>query len=365
MAGSFAGELRGRTNGETTSHSKKAQLMVKDGKIHWILVTGAAGGLNPEEVEAAKNVGTMLAREGYGLVVGDWDGVDWLVREAFLESLSQEQQSARIKHVANYRRVRPVRVSGAAILEDDGAKNYSVSAVQAADAGIIISGRSGSRPSMDALMRHGKPILPVPFLGRDAFEIYRDILADWNERPVHGLTERQFLELMKPWRRNPQTLRRLLRASLATEPEIFISYRRDDVPIAAGRIFDELAHTYGQFSVFIDYANLQFGESLERILDILRKCKVLIAVIGPNWAPDRLRNEADYVRREIEAAKNQRLTVIPLLVGSAPPQKSQMPDSFSFIWDLNFATFQMSDWTVSVRQLQAAIDNSFFANGAI
>ena len=69
--------------------------------IQWILVTGAASDLSPEEVEVSNQIGAMLAREGYGLIVGDWDGVDWLVKAAFLESLPREKQASRIKHVAN------------------------------------------------------------------------------------------------------------------------------------------------------------------------------------------------------------------------------------------------------------------------
>ncbi len=69
--------------------------MDKTRKSHGILVTGASDDLSPEEVEAAKQIGAMLAREGYGLIVGDWDGVDWLVREAFLESLVKKEQPAQ------------------------------------------------------------------------------------------------------------------------------------------------------------------------------------------------------------------------------------------------------------------------------
>lgn len=208
-------------------------------------------------------------------------------------------------------------------------------------------------------MRHHKPVLPVAFLGWDAFEIYRDILENWNERPVEGLTERQFLELMKPWRRSPQTLARILRASLATEPEIFVSYRRDDVPTAAGRIFDELAHAYGQRSVFIDYANLTFGEGLERILEQLRNCRILVTVIGPNWGPDRLKDTDDYVRREIEVAKSANLNVIPLLIGrTAPPRDDEVPKSLAFLWDLNFATLQLNDRENNICRPKTAIDKA-------
>ena len=337
--------------------------MSSNNRINWILVTGAANDLSPEEVEAASQVGAMLAMEGYGLIVGDWDGVDWLVRSAFLEALPMQKHSSRIKHIANYHRDDLIRVEGAQVLDDDGFDaNYSRSAILDADAGIVVSGREGSKPSMDALLRHQKPVLPVPFLGRDAFEIYRDILANWNERPVQGLTESQFLELMKPWQRNPKILFRVLKAALTTEPNIFISYRRDDVPAAAGRIFDELAHTYGHRAVFIDYASLTLGEELEHILDQLRTCKVLLVVIGPNWNPNRLHQEGDYVRREIETARAGGLIVIPLLVSrTTPPLRDEIPTSLNFIRELNFAALQMTDWINSISRLKDAVDKAIEA----
>jgi hypothetical protein len=331
-------------------------------KMHWILVTGAASNLSPEEVEVSQQVGAMLAREGYGLIIGDWDGVDWLVKAAFLEALPLEMQAARIKHVANNQWATRVRVPGAPVIQNDGPNpGYCLTAVSEADAGIIISGRKGSKPSMDALMRFQKPVLPVPFWGWDAFELYRDILAEWNERPVQGLTERQFLELMKPWHSNPQTLRRLLRASLTTEPEIFISYRRDDVPAAAGRIFDELSHAYGYRSVFIDYASLNYGDQLDRIITQLKRCRVLVALIGPDWNLQRLIAPEDFVRRELEAAKAAELKVIPLLVQrNALPTAAELPPELSFIEQLNAPILRMNEWASSIRQLQGVIDDAVF-----
>ena len=330
-------------------------------------MTGAASNLSPAEVEVSKQIGAMLAREGYGLIIGDWEGVDWLVKAAFLEALSPEQQAGRIKHVANQPWSNRARVPGAQVIKNDGPNpGYSLTAVSEADAGIIISGRKGSKPSMDALMRSQKPVLPVPFLGWDAFEIYRDILAGWNERPVPGLTERQFLELMKPWHSNPQTLRRLLRASLTRKPEIFISYRRDDVPAAAGRIFDELSHAYGYRSVFIDYANLSYGDTLDRIIEQLRRCKVLIAVIGPDWDLQRLNQPEDFVRRELEAAKAAELKVIPLLVQrDALPQVAELPPGLAFIEQLNAPILRMNAWASSIRQLQLVIDEAVFQSDSL
>lgn len=330
--------------------------------VRWILVTGASARLMSEEKKAARDVGYMLAREGYGLIIGDWPGVDQLVQQTFLEVVPESEQAGRIKHVRNHRASKPRYVRHAQVLQDDGADpGYSLSAIKAANAGIVISGRMGSKPSMDALIRHRKPVLPLPFLGRDAFEVYCDILDEGDVYPVPGLTERQYLELMKS-RGYADNLARLLKAALATHAEIFVSYRRADVPAAAGRLFDEMAHTYGENVVFIDYTNLDHGEPLGNIYKDLAQCKVVLAVIGQNWETQRLHEKEDYVRGELEKAHQNALTVIPLLVNrQVPPLKEELPESIQFICDLKCPSLNTDAWEYGMIGLKKAINKALFA----
>lgn len=333
----------------------------------WILVTGAAYELSKDEELASKQIGVMLAQENYKLIVGDWVGVDRIVMNSFLECIPPNDQAARIKHIENYEDIGidKKRIKGAEVIEDDGDDpNYSISAIRSADAGIIISGREGSKPSMEALIRLKKPILPVAFLGYDSFEVYRDILTHWNEQPVTGLNQRQFLELMKPWKYNPEIISRMLRAALSKETEIFISYRRTDTAAVAGRLYEELAHTYGYNATFIDYENLNAGEHLEAILSRVKKSKILISIIGKDWSCDRLNEKEDYVRRELEIAQQNEVTVIPLLVDiSTLPDKNHLPSSLHFILALNFAKVNMDDWNWSVDQIKRNIDGLLVRGG--
>jgi hypothetical protein len=70
-----------------------------------------------------------------------------------------------------------------------------------------------------------------------------------------------------------------------------------------------------------------------------------------------LKQDGDHVRRELEIANEEKMTTIPILLGrDAPPSRSEIPASLSFIWDLKFATFQMDDWAVAMQQLKSAID---------
>ncbi len=114
--------------------------------------------------------------------------------------------------------------------------------------------------------------------------------------------------------------------------DIFISYRRGETDTwIAGRLADRLGES---FDVFFDgnSDSIDLGSSFpQEINEALAECKVVFAVIGPDWLEPanlgRLKEEDDWVRRELRTALNQRaVRVVPLLVESdAPPDPSLLP----------------------------------------
>ncbi len=90
--------------------------------------------------------------------------------------------------------------------------------------------------------------------------------------------------------------------------KIFINYRRDDSASQALNIAQYLESKFGKSSIFIDIDRLHAGQKFPSVLeDKLGQCKVMLAIIGPNWldARDetgerRLGNPEDWVRLEIE-----------------------------------------------------------------
>ena len=112
-------------------------------------------------------------------------------------------------------------------------------------------------------------------------------------------------------------------------PKISISYRRADSEAMTGRIFDRLAAYYGRDAIFRDIDNIPPGIDFRvHINEMLRKTNILLAVIGPNWlgaasgASDRIQQESDAVRVEIETALRRRTPLIPILIGT-----TTMPNS--------------------------------------
>jgi TPR repeat protein len=117
-------------------------------------------------------------------------------------------------------------------------------------------------------------------------------------------------------------------------PRITISYRRDDSGVITGRIFDRLAAHYGRDSVFRDIDNIPPGVDFrQHIAKVLDESDVLLAIVGPRWLGargglNRLDDDADPVRLEIETGLRKEMPVIPVLVlRAAMPRVAQLPES--------------------------------------
>jgi TIR domain len=110
---------------------------------------------------------------------------------------------------------------------------------------------------------------------------------------------------------------------------MFMSYRRSDSATVSGHIYDHLVRIFGKGAVFKDVYAIPAGVNFAQYIDThVRKCSVLLAIIGRDWltATDpngakRLDDPEDFVRLEIESALKRRKPIIPLLVGGAtmPP----------------------------------------------
>ena len=120
--------------------------------------------------------------------------------------------------------------------------------------------------------------------------------------------------------------------------DIFLSYRRDDSRSATGRLADGLQAAFGPDQVFRDLDSIAPGEDFEAALArAIGGARVMLAVIGPRWAElrvadgrRRIDDPADVVRREIEAALDAGLPVIPVLVeGARMPDAAVLPPSLA------------------------------------
>jgi formylglycine-generating enzyme required for sulfatase activity len=129
--------------------------------------------------------------------------------------------------------------------------------------------------------------------------------------------------------------------------KIFINYRRDDSAPHALNVAQYFENKFGKSNIFIDIDRLWAGLKFKTVLeDKLAQCKVMLAIIGPNWVDARdgegsrrLDNPEDWVRLEIERALARNIPVIPVLVaGATLPSKSDLPRSLQPLIEHQCAT---------------------------
>lgn len=118
-------------------------------------------------------------------------------------------------------------------------------------------------------------------------------------------------------------------------PTIIISYRRTDSKWITGRIADRLERDCGKGDVFVDIDSIPLGMDFrDHLRNVLDRCDVLLAIIGPNWlardesGEPRIFDPTDWVRLEIETALAKNIPVIPVLIDRTPmPKLSELPES--------------------------------------
>ncbi|MEU7644449.1 toll/interleukin-1 receptor domain-containing protein [Streptomyces huasconensis] len=116
--------------------------------------------------------------------------------------------------------------------------------------------------------------------------------------------------------------------------KIFVNYRRDDAEFTATLVERELSRAFGDDKVFRASKSIRPGSKFpQEILTAVRRCNVLLAVIGPRWLLAQsatggraLEDPEDWIRREIIEAFEAGAVVIPLLAGQVDRlQRSELP----------------------------------------
>jgi hypothetical protein len=149
---------------------------------------------------------------------------------------------------------------------------------------------------------------------------------------------------------------------------VFISYRRDDAPGYAGRLYDRLAAHFGADRVFMDVQGIEPGvDFVEAIERALASCEILIVLIGKDWlAADaagrrRLDDPNDFVRLETATALARGIRVVPVLVeGAAMPSADRLPQELLPLARRQAVELSHKQWDASsaelIRTLEKILD---------
>ncbi len=150
-----------------------------------------------------------------------------------------------------------------------------------------------------------------------------------------------------------------------TEPNVFISYRRGETAGHAGRLFDAMAERFGERNVFMDVDMEPGIDFPSRIKEVIGACRVLVVVMGPQWATlpgdeglPRVADPEDFVRMEVEAAlRRPEVTVIPVLVaGAQMPEPEKLPEGLRELANRNALELSDLRWRHDVGRLIRALE---------
>ena len=149
----------------------------------------------------------------------------------------------------------------------------------------------------------------------------------------------------------------------ATAPKLFISYRREGTAMHAGRLYDAAAARFGERNVFMDLEMAPGVDFVERITTAVGACRVLLVVIGPQWAGERdghsrIADPADFVRLEVETALGAAdVTVIPVLVeGAGMPAPEELPPELQSLARRNAIELSDLRWRYDCQRLMSALE---------
>jgi hypothetical protein len=145
---------------------------------------------------------------------------------------------------------------------------------------------------------------------------------------------------------------------------VFISYRREDCPGHAGRIFDRLRSRFGGDVVFMDVTAIEAGVDFVEVLHkAVGSCDALLAVIGPQWlsathdGKRRLDDPRDFVRLEIAGALERKVRVLPVLVeGASVPSTEDLPADLQALTRRQAIELRDARWDDDIERLVEGLE---------
>lgn len=214
----------------------------------WVMVagTGLKYGTPIEDVYAAKAIGAELASNRYGLITGGWDGVDYIVAEAFINQISKLGLNPEDHLIQVIPEGKPIYHNIGKIIGTGYGANEWLEPQKYADAVIIIGGQGGTYDAWLGAVHDGLPRFPLGGIEGDSAKAFKQTKYMWEVIPVPGITLEQFNCLAQRvdseesadkiakyvvgellWR-SLSAVDSTSKVGLKTAPSLFISYSRKD-----------------------------------------------------------------------------------------------------------------------------------------
>ena len=168
-----------------------------------ILVAGTGSFQLPDEINwCAQKLGQKIA--AYSLMTGGWEGVDYVVAEAFAQQLSQDDSrlSDRLTQIVPQGK-QPVFKGGTVEYTEPGVNEW-LDCLRRSDLVILIGGVGGTYETYQYAMQENVPVIPIVCTNGDAKRVFDHMLNHWDSQLMGRISPEKFKSLNQ-YINNPET----------------------------------------------------------------------------------------------------------------------------------------------------------------
>jgi predicted Rossmann-fold nucleotide-binding protein len=189
----------------------------------WVLVAGTGKyNLSEEELFISKEIGSAIAKENFGLVVGGWAGVDYMVAESFAKEMKSQDKPRSENLIQVVPNKKEPEFKGGYIIEvETGLKEWT-EAVKYADAVILIGGLGGTYETYLYASQEQKPIFPIAGTEGDARKVLDDIVEHAAGETIQGIAREEYIKMLQQPVSNEREAANLTKELFATLKKILI-----------------------------------------------------------------------------------------------------------------------------------------------
>jgi 23S rRNA pseudoU1915 N3-methylase RlmH len=145
-----------------------------------VLVAGTGReSLPPEVWMTARSLGRKLGEQNCSLVVGGWQGVDYVVAEAYAGAVAASGRSLSEQMVQVVPEgTEPIYRGGNVVPVKRGVREW-IEAIKYADVVVLIGGEGGTYETFAYAHQEARPVLPVAAAGGDSRRVWDEIRSRW------------------------------------------------------------------------------------------------------------------------------------------------------------------------------------------
>ena len=177
-----------------TNHIKEDAQQLRSTKT--ILVAGTGQYHLPAEINwCAQTLGKRIAEHTYSLLTGGWEGVDYVVAEAYAKQLLQDNIRLTDKLTQIVPQGKQPTFKGGTVKYTESGIHEWLDCLRQADLVILIGGVGGTYETYQYARQERIPVIPIVCTNGDAKRVFDEMLRNWDRTLMGNISPDQFKSL--------------------------------------------------------------------------------------------------------------------------------------------------------------------------